>query len=339
MDGRGTYLRVGLLLVIAAVVALALVVFLTGRQFSHGKAYETYFRESVQGLDVGAEVKFRGVTLGRVTQIGLVSAEYGRDVSDAARSPIYQLVFVRFVIDTSKVGRVVDTPTLVQHGLRARLASQGLTGLSYLELDFVQPGRYPPIKVPWQPRDDYIPSMPSTLTQVQDAAQQLLQKINTIDINGLVNGLMGLVGDLRDELKTGDVHTTLAQATKTLQAIQDSVKQANLPALTAQLQDTAKTFSNVANGPHTADLMRAATSAVDRLSRAATALPPLIAALQQTVRRADSTSADVQQALLPALRDIQATISNLRDTTEMLRQAPGQVLFGGPPPRNQRGAR
>jgi len=33
------------------------------------------------------------------------------------------------------------------------------------------------------------------------------------------------------------------------------------------------------------------------------------------------------------LRDLQVTLGNLRDTSAELRRDPGQVLFGGPPPR------
>jgi hypothetical protein len=69
------------------------------------------------------------------------------------------------------------------------------------------------------------------------------------------------------------------------------------------------------------------------MSATAAQLPPLIAALQQTVRRTDNSSADIQQALVPVLRDIQATVANLRELTQALRQSPSQALFGAPPPR------
>ena len=60
-------------------------------------------------------------------------------------------------------------------------------------------------------------------------------------------------------------------------------------------------------------------------------LPPLIAALEQTVRRTNSGAADLQSDLAPVLRDAQAAAANLRETSEELRRYPASVLFGGPP--------
>ena len=170
MEGRALYLRVGLMIVAGIVLLLALIWFIGGNQFRNGTVYESYFSESVQGLDVGAPVKYRGVTVGRVMELGLVTAEYGAGMALDLQHSTSRLVFARFEVDTRKIGRVPDTETAVALGLRTRLASQGLTGLTYLELDFVDPKQYPPLQVPWKPEAGYIPSMPSTLKPFSPAA-------------------------------------------------------------------------------------------------------------------------------------------------------------------------
>jgi ABC-type transporter Mla subunit MlaD len=333
MQDRGTFLRVGLLVLFGIAALVALVVFFSGSRIREGQDFESYFSESVQGLEVGAPVKFRGVTLGQVTEISLVRAAYSGAVAHPAGTSALALVIVRFRMDMSKIGERVSIEQTIRDGLRARLASQGITGVSYIELDFLPPEAHPPLAIPWRPLDTYIPSVPSTLIQVQDAAQQLLQKLNAVDLVGLVNGLNGLVEDLRGDVAHGDVHALLAQATQGVQDLDSAVRAANLPAVAAQAQQALKAASNVADGKQTRELIGNANQAVAKLAAAVAQLPPLIAALQATVQRADNGTADLEQSLTPVLRDLQVTLGNLRDTSAQLRRDPGQVLFGGPPPR------
>ncbi len=334
MGGSGLYLRIGLLIIGGTALFVALIWFLGGAQFSHGILFESYFRESVQGLEVGAAVKYRGVTLGRVTEIGLVTAEYGQSEAVNLERQTYQLVYVRCIIDADKLGRVPEAAEAVKDGLRARLASQGITGLSYIELDFVNPVEYPPLAVPWIPKVTYIPSMPSTFTQVQDALQQALSKLNHMDLDKLASEFTGLAADMRKELSSGDVHRALAEAASTLQAAQDAIRSADLPGLTSDVKQTSTSLRAMLQSPDTKKLLANAALTAERLANAADKLPPLIASLQATSRRADNGIADVEQSLIPVLRDIQETTTNLRELTSALRGSPAQTLFGSPPPRN-----
>ncbi len=331
---RGTYLRVGLLVVVGGALLVGAVLFFGGNQIRHGLPYETYFRDSVQGLDVGAPVKYRGVAIGAVTEIGLSSAEYGRGAPDEIRRATFRTVFVRFEIDAARVGQPPGETT-VGEGLRARIAPQGLTGQSYVELDFANVQRFPVLEVPWKPRYTYLPSMPSTFSQVQDAATVLLAKIQTVDIEGLSNGVLGLVTDLRGTLKDGDAHALLSQATATLKTLQSALADADVPALSAELRLTLASARALAQGPQTRELLRSATAATDRLALAAAKLPQLIASLDAVSRRADTGSADLEAGLVPLLRDARTAAAALRQTSEELRRDPGQVVFGGAPPRSR----
>ena len=329
---RGIYLRVGVLVLAGMALLVGMVLFLSGSQIRHAKPYETYFRDSVQGLDVGAPVKYRGVAIGAVTEVGLVSAAYGRDEPDAIRRTTFRTVFVRFEIDVSRVGEPPNAES-VSRGLRARIAPQGLTGLSYVELDFINPAQFPPLDVPWTPRYDYIPSIPSTLSQVQDAATVLLAKIQQVDITGLASGVLDLVTELRGTLRDGDAHALIVQATATLRTVQTALSDADVPALAAQLRDTLASARALAQGPQTQQLLRSATAATDRLNQTVARLPQLIASLDAVARRADSGSADLEAGLVPLLRDARTTVAALRQTSEALRRDPGQVVLGAAPPR------
>ena len=333
MATRGAALRVGLLIILGIVLTVGFVCFFGGRTIGHAAVYESYFSESVQGLEVGAAVKYRGVTLGRVSEIGLVSAEYDTGQPVEVDVSNYRQVFVRYELDRARLGHVPDNETAVKLGLRCRLASQGITGLSYLELDFVDPLHYPAQSPPWQPKAAYIPSMPSTLAQVQDAAQQVLAKLNTVDLAALTTSLTGLVQDLHEQLTTGDAHAVLQQARQVLSGLNAAVQQADLPGLSSEFRSAALAVHEAAQGNDTKRLLAGGAQAADRLARVAAQLPPLITSLQSTVQRTDGGVADIQAALVPPLRDLQATAQNLREVTEALRQAPAQVLLATPPPR------
>jgi ABC-type transporter Mla subunit MlaD len=333
MELRGVYLRVGLLIVGGVALLIALVWFLAGGEIKHGTLFESYFSESVQGLETGAAVKYRGVTIGRVTDIGLVSAEYGGGSSIEIKSQTYRLVFVRYELDATKIGQMPKTEEAVAQGLRARLASQGITGLSYLELDFVAPAQYPALSVPWQPKAQYIPSMPSTFLQVQDAAQQVLAKLNGVDVNRLASQLSELLADLQTNLASGDVHTVLAQTATTLRTINDALVAADLPGVAADIRQTSTALHDTLQGEQLQKLLSNAGLAADRFATAAAKLPPLIASVQATAQRAGNGTADVEQGLIPLLRDMQATAQNLREMSDALRRYPAQI-FAQPPPRS-----
>lgn len=329
----GIYLRIGTIIVLGLALLIGMIWFLGGANFNHGLTFESYFRESVQGLEVGAPVKYRGVTLGRVTDIGLVSAEYGQGQPIDIERQTYRLVFVRYFVDARKMGPVPNLDEAVKNGLRARIASQGITGLSYIELDFVNPLEHPPQVVPWQPKVAYIPSVPSTFAQVQDAAQQLLAKLNHIDIEKLTTQMTGLLADMRHELTSGDIHNTMANASALLKSTKDSIEAADLPGLTADIKRTSTSLRSTVQGEETRKFLANASLAAERLAIAADRLAPMIASTQATMRRLDNGTADLEQSLVPVLRDIQATTANLRAVSQALRNSPSQVMFGAPPPR------
>ncbi len=332
---RGLYLRVGVLLLAGAALLVGAVLFFSSNQIRHGRAYETYFRDSVQGLDVGAPVKYRGVSVGAVTFIGLVAATYGQAKPAPVQSADYRAVLVRFEVDTSRIGEVITPQSIAVDGLRTRIAPQGLTGQSYIEIDFANPTRYPPMAIAWTPQSDYIPSIPSTLSEVKDGATELLGKLQHVDIAGLASGVLALTTDLHAQLHDGNLQHLLEQTSATMQDLRGALAAANVPALAADLRQTLAATRAVVGGPQVQALLRSATVATDRLTQATARLPALLATLDTVARRADSGSADLEAGLVPMLRDAHETLATLREITEAVRRDPSQVVLQGPPPRTR----
>jgi paraquat-inducible protein B len=337
MGNKATFLRVGLLVVFGIAAVVFVVLFLGRNQVRDGQRYETYFRESVQGLDIGAPVKYRGVTLGQVTEITLVSSVYPESMpADNARLS-YQLVMVRYLVDTRKLGAVPDLEQAVREGLRARLASQGLTGIAYLEIDFVDPQKYPVREVPWKPATFYVPSMPSTVAQVQDAVTSVLERLNKIDYAAMAASLQTVLNDAHAQLTTGEVHAVLADTAAITHSLRTTLEQAHLAETASDLRDTVVALKQVAQSKDTQAMIAKAAAAADQLADAAKKLPALLAAVQAGVRHTDEGVADVTGMLVPVLRDARAAVANLRDTSEALRRYPAATLLGGPPPHEKEG--
>lgn len=338
--GRSLYFRVGALVLVGAGVAIGFILFLTsGSLRGEQTIFETYVPESVAGLDVGAAVRFRGVPVGRVTELGLVSVEYRA----SARNPqdvTARLVLVRFAVDPDRYGRGSVTDA-VRAGLRVRVASSGVTGLAYLEVDFVpDPSRFPSIEVPWAPRYPVIPSMPSTITQVTSAAERVMTQLADLDIRSLVNAATELVEGLRDQVGgQGDLALTMREAAATMIALREAIQGADLAATVRELREAAARVSAAGQSAEallgSPEITGAAASigqAANDLRVAVARLPAVIASLELALRTVRGTAGDAQADLGPLLRDLRATVSSLRDTAEQLRRSPSQSLFGAPPP-------
>jgi ABC-type transporter Mla subunit MlaD len=319
------FLRVGMLALAAIALAVGFILYLTAGQFGAKSDYfETYVGESIVGLDVGASVRFRGVQIGRVTEISLAAAIYDEPEARANRAAM-QLVVIRFAVERTRVSRITSLEDMIATGLRARIASQGITGVTYLEIDILDPKRYPPIQVPWRPRYDHIPAVPSTITQVTSAAEQILRRLETLDMEGLVNNAAGLMVDLRRQLSDGEVATVLREAGETVAELRAELRKVRLEETANELRGA---IVHIGDAGRSAQELLASQEIRDALVR----IPAAVTALEQTFRTARGTTADLQADLSPLMRDLRSSVANLRDTTEALRRNPSQTLLGAPPP-------
>ncbi|HUJ60390.1 MAG TPA: MlaD family protein, partial [Kofleriaceae bacterium] len=147
-----TNFKLGLfaLAALASFVVAALALGLHTRR-APSSEYHTLFDESVQGLDIGAPVKYRGVTIGDVARI---------EVANDRR-----LIDVTLAID-ARADRRLDLAS-PPPALRAQLASQGLTGVKFVDLDLVDGARAAPT------RPGYLASRHSLARRLEDQTEQL----------------------------------------------------------------------------------------------------------------------------------------------------------------------
>lgn len=116
-----------------ALLVLGLVIFGGTRWLGERRTYVAYFPGSVKGLRVGAPVDFRGVTIGRVTDIRI---RY--DASDGTMQIPVVMEFEPARITVIGADDVVehrgDLDDLIRRGLRAQLQTQSIvTGLLLIQ--------------------------------------------------------------------------------------------------------------------------------------------------------------------------------------------------------------
>lgn len=328
-----TPFAVGLLVLVGLGLLIGFTLFLTSERLrNRGEVFETYIRESVQGLEVGAAVRFRGVALGRVTEIALVSSRYEMDPR-VQFSNAFQLVLVRFTVDVRQARPTGSLEDAVRLGLRARLSSQGLTGVGYIELDFADANRFPAPALPFTPAVNFVPSIPSTSAQVQDAATALLARIESLDFKELFDSFLGLVTDARAQAAPGgDLQVALAETSALLRSLRSTVEAADLPSMVAETRSTIAGIHALVESRELRQTLTNSSAAMAELRAAAARLPSTVNQLEAGLRSARGATLDVQADLVPILRDLRAMTANLRDVTEALRRSPSQTLLGGPPP-------
>ena len=273
MSAKANYFKLGLFVIAAIVLMLAGVVFFGGRALTREIVYmETYLDESVEGLDVGSPVTYRGVRIGRVDRIGFVADEYEMksETEDFKRYSRYVMVVLAIDVSTEDERRTADLLTeLEKQGLRIRLKTHALTSVAYLEADYLDPEQYPPMEIGWTPRNRYLPSAPSMLSTFANTAEDAFRKLGRIDIEKLVKVLEKLLVTLEGAV-------TEAQVGKISQDIQALLKTLNLTVKAVRLDevsgDVRKLLATMEAAVKDARIAEVRTGITDLLATANTAV-------------------------------------------------------------------
>jgi phospholipid/cholesterol/gamma-HCH transport system substrate-binding protein len=167
METKAHYVAVGVFVVSCVLGGLIAILWLAGAQYREEFAYyRTYFSGGVTGLGTGTSVRYNGIEVGHVSKLDF-------DPDDPKR-----------VIVTLQVSPSVP----IHNDSVASIASEGLTGGSYVEIDggskqapLLQPGSGSEMPV--------IRSKPSPFQQLEQSAPQLVAKLSRIAdrVNDVLN--------------------------------------------------------------------------------------------------------------------------------------------------------
>ena len=345
MSQRANYFKLGLFVIGAIVAAVAVLLIIgTGRWFTPRVKMETYFNESVQGLDIGSKMKYRGVVIGEVTRISFTYVKYEFDKPMGERK---RYVLVEAQLEPKLVGGKASTDIAspettgaeVERGLRVRLAPQGITGTNYLEVDYVDPATSV-LPIDWVPEFIYIPSAPSTVTTFVNAATEIVDRLHRLDIESMVNNLNKLLvtaDKTLGALDTGRLQArteqTLGKIDATLDQVQAKKISAEAQGLIAELRQTNQELKATLASPAFRQLPQDASNALQAMKTlvADPKLAQSVAHMERTLGRLDRIFGGREADLGTTLENLRQITDNLRDLTEDVKRYPSNVLFGAPP--------
>jgi paraquat-inducible protein B len=193
--------------------------------FAKPQRFLVYFDEPISGLDLGSQVKLRGVRVGRVTSLNI------RYDDKANRSVVAVVCELSKNVMTDSQGAVLDVADraeiekLVANGMRAQLVAQSLaTGMLFVALDFFNPEDYPKDPKLADPRYAVVPSVPSAISEFQASASEILTSLKRIDFGGLSKEFTALLATARKQLDGVDLKGVTEQWKKTGVEIEGMVK-------------------------------------------------------------------------------------------------------------------
>jgi paraquat-inducible protein B len=304
MSAKPDYFRIGIFVSGGvALLVFAIFVFGGGQMFRPKIEMETYVKGSVQGIDVGTPVKFRGVLIGKVTKIAFAFTEYHLKETDG----LYNYVVLFMEINREVFPNMFTddlTPLLtksIEQGLRVRIEPQGITGLNYLDIDYFDPTRFPALWPPWKPEVYYVPSAPGELTSFLDSINAILREVEKLNINGIS--------------QTG---------TELLDNLNKAVVGAQVDKISGDLQTLIKDSNNVLQKARIPELSADASKFLGELEASNRELRQILKNIEPATKLNPAQVRDI-------VSNLTTTTSNLEQLSTEVKKRPSLLLWGSPP--------
>lgn len=237
MNRQPNYFIIGLFITAGFIIlAAGLIAFGAGQMFRPKIYMETYVNGTVQGVDVGTLVKFRGVTIGRVSAINFAFNEYGQP-NEVDKN---NFVIILMEIDREMFPGMFSenlTPLIeknVKQGMRARIEPLGITGMNYIEINYLKdPSQFPQLTFNWKPHYYYIPSAPGQLTNILDSVNNMMREVEKLNIGDLSENLNEIMSKLNQAVSDAQIEKLSSGLQALIGDVQTALKDANLGEVSA----------------------------------------------------------------------------------------------------------
>jgi uncharacterized coiled-coil protein SlyX len=184
-------------------------------------------------------------------------------------------------------------------------------------VDYLDPGKNPPLPIDWKPDYPYIPSAPGAFGRIVSSAEDLFTQLEKINFERIANNVELLVVSLDNkvsELPLGMLGT-------------------NATGLMNEVRASNSRLQKLLERPEIDSMLKDGSGAMAGLRRTAESpeLTNSLAQLQRTLRRLDQLVAGKENDLALSLDNLRVLTENLKELSENAKRFPAQLLFGEPP--------
>jgi paraquat-inducible protein B len=315
MSRRASPTLIGAFVAGAVVLSVvAVIMFSSGRYFHKTYRFVLFFSSSVNGLRVGAPVKFRGVEVGSVEDIRL----------ELDTNTQVQHIPVIIEVDPDKLASrggsttILNDPRVFEsaigHGLRGQLQLESIvTGVLFVALDLFPGSPAHLVQQPGRQKYRYreIPTQPTALAKVQGAASQVLTNLAQVDFKAFIDSAELVISGLNQLVSSPDLKLAVGSLDNVTHRLNDAA--ANISGLATTLDTNVKSLSGDIH----------LTSAEAR-----TTMKQATEAIRQT--QATINDSPTIYELNRSLKEIAAAARSVRLLTDYLEGNPRALLFGKP---------
>lgn len=274
------------------------------------------FDGSVNGLSVGAAVRFRGLRVGEVRAIGAVLTEEDGTRDVKLRTTIaLDPQAMGLPVEAGSDGTLDFLEEAVAGGMRARLATSSLfTAALVIELAEL-PDADP---ATLERRDDGIPVLPSIPSDLPDftaTAEGVLERINALPVEDLLNQAITLMASIEAVVSSEGTRQAPDAALALIEDIRGLVSGEDTQALPGELRDGLAELRGVVEElrlrgaiDRLVTVLESADTIAANTASASAEFPALIADMQALVARANGVE----------IEELAAAATRLLDSTEAL---------------------
>jgi len=311
---------IGLFIVTGVALGVTgLLLFSSSKMFSKTRELIVYFNDSLNGLNEGAPVKFRGVTVGSVKR---VMVRFNQATNDYAMPVIIE--FEEKLLRERMPSLVYvftegDIAERIKLGMRATLQTESLvTGVLYVGVD-MDPKAPPPVFHQLEKRYPELPTEPTK-------TQQLFNNLASLDIKSLQTNLNGLITRLDTtvgELKLADINAGL---TNLLASVNRLVANPDITNALAALGPTLDQYREL-GAKVTSRVDPLADSVTNTLAEANRALAQLRGA-GENLKSMLAPDSPVRNDLDLALEQLAGAAQSISSLVDFLKQHPNALITG-----------